>query len=97
MLPSDAGEAVIWKLHGDRQLAMDLLGQEAVTSCEEQLAVGYDTCAVRLLDCATVILTAEVEAELTVVLDAGGCRGSLGEVEWFVLDEEKRLPPRRVP
>lgn len=87
----------MWKLRADRALAVDLLGDEAVASCEEHLALGYDTCAVRLLDCATVILTADTDSELTVVLDAGGCQGALGEVQWLVLDDEKGLPPRRVP
>ena len=97
MLESESGDAVVWKLRGDRAVARDLLGEDAVARCEAQLAVGYDTCAVRLVDCATVILTADEGSELTLVLDAGGCQTALGEVEWLVLDEEQGLPPRRVP
>jgi len=96
-LESDGQEAVAWRFHGDRAIAVDLLGEDAVGACEAALAEGYDTCAIRLADCATVILTSSEGGELTVVLDAGGCRNALGEVRWLVLDEDKALPPKKVP
>lgn len=83
-LPLAEGE--VWRGEVGIAFARDVLGDPAVDLCLEQLGEVYDSCAMRLHDCLTVVVTSPTDA--TVVLDAQGCGSKSPENAWLVVDKE---------
>ncbi|MCP4808472.1 MAG: hypothetical protein GY913_05815 [Proteobacteria bacterium] len=84
---------MIWKVTAERQLAEDVLGAESITACEAAFAEGYETCALRLAGCTTLVLKAE---ELVIAIDAAVCNEQLAAPAFLAVDADGELPPRRV-
>lgn len=90
---AEGGEHPTWKLHGDLDLARDLVGELAVQRCLESLESGYDTCALKD-DCMTVVVSKEDGVLSTLVaMDAQDC--SVGG-KWLVLDTDGGREPKVV-
>ncbi|MED5374025.1 MAG: hypothetical protein VX899_23610 [Myxococcota bacterium] len=89
----DSGE--VWRGEVGISFARDVLGDAAVDACLTELEdTRYDTCAMRLHNCLTVVVSGPEDA--TVVLDAEGCGADLPSETWLVVDHEGEAKPRVV-
>jgi hypothetical protein len=91
-VPLPDGE--VWRGEVGIAFARDVLGDEVVELCLTELGDVYDSCAMRLHDCLTVVVTSPNDA--TVVLDARGCGNKSPENTWLIVDKEGQAATKMV-
>ena len=91
-VPLPGGE--VWRGEVGIAFARDVLGDEMVDLCLTELGQVYDSCAMRLHDCLTVVVTSTTEAR--VVLDASGCGNQSPENTWLIIDKEGQASTKMV-
>lgn len=91
-VPLPDGE--VWRGEVGIAFARDVLGDEVVELCLSELGEVYDSCAMRLHDCLTVVVTSPNDA--TVVLDAQGCGNKSPENTWLIVDKEGEAATKMV-
>ncbi len=84
----------VWRGEVGIAFARDVLGDELVERCLSELGEVYDSCAMRLHDCLTVVVTGPDDA--TVVLDAEGCGNKSPENTWLIVDKEGEAATKMV-